>query len=199
MPVTPPPAAATKWMLSAVLAIAALPALANDAPPARPPLPDLILRRIAGNPDRFLAEMTAVIRGGGAGDAIDRAGLDAVLAVEGAADRASALRPLIAADLDGDGTVRGDEVAILAPTLASGPRARLRTAISDADADGSGDVTWDEARAYAAAVAEGRSRADRLHAALAFDADHDGRIDLAELARGLAALKPVPLGADLPL
>ena len=165
----------------------ALPARADTAPA----LPDPMLKRIKAQPDRFLDLAAELIYGFGAAGSIDAAGIDRSIALDRAGVRASAQRRLLAADLDGDGAVAADELAVAAGAAGATARARLITTHARADADSNGVVTPAELAAHAGAESLAKvseAEAALARAVLACDQDGDGAVTLPEVRRALAVL-----------
>lgn len=148
---------------------------------------------IKKDPDRYFDKASALIYGYGGPKGIDKAGIEQAIALQRADARAAALRKLLLADLDFDGTIDGDEVAKAATTVNVAARGRLWKMHAAADAGGDGTVTADELSAWALAQAMAKvSAADEAEflAALGFDSDKNGWVTLGELRLGLAALGP---------
>ncbi len=164
--------------------------LRADVPPV---LPEPMLKRIKAAPDRFVDLAALLIHGFGTGGSIDAAEIERSIALDRAGARASALRRLLAADLDGDGAIAPAELAVAATAASATTRARLITTHARADADGDGSVGPDELAAHAAAESLSRvSEADAAmsRAVLACDQDGDRKVTMAEVRRALTALDP---------
>lgn len=162
----------------------AWPALAQTVPGA-------LAKRIAADPEGYVAEMEALIAGYGVNGAVDRPALDNAVALARASARATPLRRLQGADLDGDGGVSVAELAVTMAAASAAQRGRLAGYVARADRDGDGAVSPAELAAYAGAAAldaYDEARAARLRAVLGFDADGDGRVTLDEVRAGVAAL-----------
>jgi hypothetical protein len=182
-----------RWILVVAMFLAsAAQVLAQDAQDAdEPALPTALARVDAGLAKRLQRDASDVIEdamtlvlGYGANGAIDAAGIERSLAVERARQRAGVLRRLIEADLDADGDVAADEIAIIAAAAEARFRGRVMMGHTAADGDGDGNVTQTEARSWAQAVAMDRvSDADaaRAMALMGLDLDGDGRLTLVEL------------------
>lgn len=171
----------------------ALPLRADTAADTAPVLPDPMLRRINAAPDRFLDLAALLIHGFGAAGRVDRAGVERSISLDRAGARASALRRLLAADLDGDGAVGSDEIAVAAGAASATTRARLITTHARADADSDGTVSPAELADHAGAESLRQvSEADAAlaRAVLACDQDGDGAVTMAEVRRALVALDP---------
>ncbi len=174
-----------RWILAAIFSLLALQA-AGQAVPG--PLTKLVQR----DPLGFADDVAVIIAGFGKGDAIDRAGLRNLVAMERADARAMALRRLQGADLDGDGAISGGEMRIKAAALAAAARGRLILYFGKADLQGDDAVSADELQIYAETVARGDfsdARAAEIYAIIGFDKNADGRVTLDEVraAIGLAA------------
>jgi hypothetical protein len=156
-----------------------------------PVLPDPMLKRIKAAPDRFMDLAALLIHGFGSGGSIDIAGIERSIALDRAGTRASAQRRLLAADLDGDGTVGSGEISVAANAASATTRARLITTHARADADSDGSVSPAELAAHAGAESLRQvSEADAAmaRAVLACDQDGDGQVTMPEVKRALAAL-----------
>ncbi|NUB43340.1 hypothetical protein GEU84_003000 [Fertoebacter nigrum] len=147
-------------------------------------LSERLAKRLRDNPERFVETVTGLILGHGTGGGIDAAGIDRFIAVERAAARASALRRLLAADLDDDGTVTAEESAVIVALAAARQRGRLHLGFQRADADGNGRITPSELRRTAQAAAEAalpEAEAAQWRSLLALDADSNGSLTLSEV------------------
>ena len=154
-------------------------------------LPPAAQKKIAADPGKFMEDVQALILGYGQDGAISGAALANYIALERAGARASAVRALLAMDLDGDGAVASDEVGFAAAAASAASRARLWGLFAKADADGDGQVSPGETTTQAAAAALKRfseAKAQAVRALLAFDRDGDGMVTLEEVAAGVAAL-----------
>lgn len=154
-------------------------------------LPPAAQKKIAADPGKFMEDVQALILGYGQDGAISAAALGNYIALERAGARAAAVRVLLAADLDGDGTVARDEVSFAAAAASARSRARLWGLFARADADADGLVIPDEVAASAAAAALkgfSEAKAQAVRALLAFDKDGDGLVTLEEVAAGVADL-----------
>ncbi|MEH7829739.1 hypothetical protein [Gemmobacter denitrificans] len=158
---------------------------------ADPDLPASVKARILKAPDRWLAEMTRLVAGFGGPAGLTSEGIDRHVAVERAAARANALRDLLSADLDGDGAVSAEEGQEMNLVLSARGRGAWALRQAAADQDGNGTLVGAEIVGFAQAQALDRfsdRRADGLRAVLAFDADGDGAVSIAELLKGVATL-----------
>lgn len=169
-----------------LLALTPFRAMAEAAlPDGLPPgLPDALLKQLSRNPDPWLRLTRDLIRGYGDGQAIGQPALVRYIALERAGARALALQEVLRADLDLDGAVTADEAAAYADTLSARARIRWGRVMDAADLQGDGALGADEvtghATAEAAAAVEPVEEAAIL-ALMAFDADRDGLVSLAEL------------------
>ena len=147
--------------------------------------------RIINDPERFVALAGDLIHGFGSARGIDLAGVENFVALERAAAGAAALRRLQLADLDIDGAVTRDEVAVLVASVAATARGRLWALHGRADGDGDGTVSAGEMLAFARIEAlngfDPMAEAQVRHV-LTFDADKDGFATLDEVKAGVAAL-----------
>jgi hypothetical protein len=182
-----------RWILVvAVFLASAAHVFAQDAPDAaETTLPAALSRVDAGLAKRLQRDAADVVEdamtlvlGYGAEGAIDRAGIERSIAVERARQRAIVLRRLIEADLDADGSVTGDEIAVIAAAAEARFRGRVMMTHSSADGNGDGTVSGDEARDWAQSFAMDRmSEADagRAFSLMGLDLDADGRLTVMEL------------------
>lgn len=177
-----------RFLLALTVMLVPLGALAEGLPKA---VQSKIKRDAAG----YLADLTVLIEGFGQNGAIDAKGLRNVVLLARAEARALALRRLQGADLDGDGTISGEEVAIAAAAASAVARGRLKANFAAADGNSDGRVTMEELQAHANGVAlEAFSPAKEaaMLAVLGFDGDGDGRVTLAEVRAAVAALASSP-------
>lgn len=159
-------------------------ARADDAPS---PLQDAIAR----NPDRVETLATDLIAGFGGPDGLTAAGIADHIALERAGARATALRRMLAMDLDADGSVTRAELAVSQRAASATARGRLERQFSAADADGDGRIDPAELAAdaeVAALRALDGEEADMLRALLTLDADGDGALTGREVTAALAPL-----------
>lgn len=175
-----------------VLMLFAMPVAAQDAvAQALAALPEAQAKRLRADPDRFAEAALRLIYGSGTEGAVTRAEAEAAERIDLAERRARALGPFLQSDLDNDGAVGRDEVALRAASLGVDARARLLLGFAAADADGDGRVSAAELRgmAEAAAVRRGGSRVAEY---FAFDLDADGRLTVEEVEAVRAALAAGP-------
>jgi Ca2+-binding EF-hand superfamily protein len=158
-------------------------AWAQEAAPS--PLEEAMER----NPDRMERQALDLIAGFGGPDGLIAAGIEDHIALERAEARASALRRMLAMDLDGDGTVTRAELAVAQRAASATQRGRLERQFTTADADGDGRADPAELMADAEAAAlraldEGE--ADLLRSLMTLDVDGDGALTGREVATALA-------------
>jgi hypothetical protein len=148
-------------------------------------------RAMQANPDRFEASMLDLVAGFGGPDGLTRKGIDEHIALERAAARATAMRRLIAMDLDGDGAVQRAELQVAQRAASAVMRGRLERQFAAADADGDNRVTAAEIAAdgqAAALRALGQEEEAMLLSVLTLDTNGDGALNAEELRA--AMLRP---------
>jgi Ca2+-binding EF-hand superfamily protein len=146
------------------------------------------MRRNAG---RFQDEVTDLIAGFGQNGALTLAGIEDHISLTRAAARATAVRRLVAQDLDADGTVSRRELAVVQAAASAAARGRLERQFTAADTNGDGRIGSAEAaadREGAALRALDQEEADLLRAVLTLDADGDGALTTTELAAAMLRL-----------
>jgi len=144
------------------------------------------------NPDRVLTLAQDVIAGFGGAEGLTAEGIADYIALERAAARASAMRKLIATDLDNDGMVSRDELGVATRAASADQRGRMLRQFTAADLDGSGQLDAAEIRAegqVAALKALTEAEADLLGALLRLDGDGNGALRLDEVETALLRLK----------
>ncbi|MES2667606.1 MAG: hypothetical protein V4712_16055 [Pseudomonadota bacterium] len=154
-------------------------------------VPEALARRIKANPERFVDGAATLIFGFGGPDGLDAAGVERFIALERAGARASVLRRLLAADLDGDGAVAADEMQVAAGAASASQRGRMLGLLAGADADGDGAASGAEITDFAAAEALeafDELRAQMARSVLGFDGNADGRVTLPEVRRAVDRL-----------
>jgi hypothetical protein len=154
-------------------------------------LSDAVLRQVKSDPAPFLDLAANLIHGFGGARGIDRVGVDRFVALERAEGRASALRRLQVADLNFDGAITRDEMAVLVAAAAAKSRGRLWALFERADGSGDAVVKADEMLAYGRTEAmTSFSVADEalVRSVLTFDANADGLVALDEVRAAVAAL-----------
>lgn len=144
------------------------------------------------DPDRFAARVTDLIAGFGGPDGLTATGIEDHIALERAGARASALRRMLAIDLDADGTLDREELAVSQRAASAAGRGRLERQFRAADLDGDGRVDAGEiaADAHAAGLrALGEEEAAMLRALLTLDRDGNAALSVEEVeaAASLAA------------
>jgi hypothetical protein len=152
---------------------------------------DPLAEAMARNPDRFEAKAIDLIAGFGDADGLRPAGIETYIALERAGARAANLRRFLAMDLDADGTVSRDELAVSQHAASAAGRGRMERQFAAADADGSGTVDGAEMAASGAAAASAdlsEAEADLLRALMRLDADKDGALTVAEVSAAVARL-----------
>jgi Ca2+-binding EF-hand superfamily protein len=150
-----------------------------------------LMRALAANPDRFEARALDLVAGFGGPEGLTAEGIGHHVALERAAARASAMRRLLALDLDADGSVARAELRIAQAAASAGARGRMERQFVAADRDGDGKVSPEEIAAdgnAAALRALGEEEEALLLALLTLDADGDGGFDADELRKAMARL-----------
>ena len=162
--------------------LAATTALAEDDP---------LAEAMARNPERFEARAIDLIAGFGDADGLRLAGIETHIALERAGARASSLRRFLAMDLDADGSVTREELAVAQHAASAQGRGRMERQFTAADADGSSTVDQAEMAAFGAAAALaglGEADANLLRALMQLDADKNGALTVAEVSAAVARL-----------
>lgn len=158
---------------------------------ASPLLPDPLLKSIKANPASYLKSVTVLIASYGAADGITEEQVNTSMALVRAKARATAMVPLLAADLDADGTVTRDEVLLAEGAAGASARGKLEKAFLAADADGNAMVTPVEMTEFglaAALAAYSPAAMAKITVLMGFDADGDGKVTVSEVRMGLAGL-----------
>jgi Ca2+-binding EF-hand superfamily protein len=143
------------------------------------------------NPDRFEATMLDLVAGFGGPEGLTRDGIKEHIALERASARASAMRRLMAMDLNADGDVEREEMFVAQRAASAGSRGRMERQFAAADADGDGRVTAAEIALDGKAEAMralGEEEEALLLSILALDADGDGALSAGELRAAVARL-----------
>ena len=146
---------------------------------------------MARNPDRFEAAMLDLVAGFGGPEGLTREGIGEHVALERAGARASAMRRMLAIDLDGDGAVVRVEMQIAQRAASAASRGRMERQFAATDADGDGIVSAAEiiAEGKAAALrALGSEEEALLLSVLTLDADGDGALTAKELRAAMVRL-----------
>ena len=154
-------------------------------------VPKTVAAKVSRDAEKYVDEVSVMITGFGTGGAIDRAGLENIVALARSEARAMAFRRLQGADLDGDGSVTTPEVQVTAAAASAVARGRMVVYFGKADGDSDGVVSREELQTYANAVALdsfSESKAQAIYAVIGFDGDGDGRVTLAEVVTAVSAL-----------
>ncbi len=152
---------------------------------------DPLAEAMARNPERFEAKAIDLIAGFGDAGGLRLDGIETHIALERAGARASSLRRFLAMDLDADGSVARDELAVAQHAASAQGRGRMERQFTAADADGNGAVDPAEMAASGAAAALaglGEAEATLLRAMMQLDADKDGALTVAEVSAAVARL-----------
>lgn len=169
---------------------------------ASPDLPETLLKTIKADPSGYLDTVAGLIAAFGAGDGITEEQVAGSVALLRAKARTVAVTGLLAADLDGDGSVTRDEVLVTEAAASANARARLDKAFVAADANGDATVSAGELSdigAMAAISALSPARMAQIKVLMGFDVDGDGKVSLAEVRSSLAGLDTAASGkADRP-
>jgi hypothetical protein len=161
------------------------------------PLPALaeetaLQKALQKDPGRFAGRVADLIAGYGGPDGLRAEGIEAHIALERAAARASALRRFHALDLDADGSVDRDELQVSQRAASAEGRGRLERQFIAADADGNDRIEAAELveqGRLAGLRALSEEEAAVLRGLMALDADGDGALTGAEVARAVAGLE----------
>lgn len=143
------------------------------------------------DPDRFASRVVDLIAGFGGADGLRLEGIEEHIALERAGARASALRRFQSMDLDFDGSIDRDELAISQRAANADGRGRLERqfAGADANADGRADAAeLAEQGRIAAFRALGEEEAGFLRSLMSLDADGNGALTTAEVERAVAGM-----------
>jgi hypothetical protein len=170
-----------KGMVVLALVAMAQAALAQDGTP--------LDKAMGRDPDRFAARVTDLIAGFGGPDGLTAAGIEDHILLERAAARATALRRMLAMDLDADGTLDGSELAVTQRAASASARGRLERQFRAADLDGDGRVDAEELAADARAAglrALGEEEASMLRALLTLDRDGNSALSVDEIEAAAA-------------
>lgn len=170
--------------LALMVLFAANGAMAQDA---KDPLAEAMER----NPARFEARMVDLVAGFGGPSGLTLQGIEEHVALERAGARAAAMRRLLALDLDADGSVTQDELAVAQRAASATTRGRMERQFAGADADGDrrlspGEITASGQAAGLAALDEGE--AALLRAALRLDSNGDGALTAEDVRKAVARL-----------
>lgn len=146
-------------------------------------------KAMQGNAGRFEATMLDLVAGFGGPEGLTRDGIADHVALERAAASATAMRRLVAMDLNADGDVQRKELQVAQRAASAGSRGRMERQFAAADTDSDGSVSAAEIVADGKAAALGALGVDEealLLAALTLDADGDGALSAAELRTAVA-------------
>ena len=152
---------------------------------------DPLSQAMQRNPGRFEARMVDLIAGFGGPDGLTVQGIEEHVALERAGARASALRRLLAMDLDGDGSMTRAELVVAQRAASAKARGRMERQFAGADRNSDGRIDDAElaAEGQAAALAAlDEDAAALLRATLRLDADGNGALSAQELRAALARL-----------
>ena len=144
------------------------------------------------NPERVLTMAEDVIAGYGGPAGLTAEDIADYIALERAAARATAMRKLLGADLDNDGTVRRAELAVVLRASSADQRGRMERQFKTADIDGNDTLDAAEIRAegqVAALKALSETEAELLAALISLDADGDGALRTQEVQAAVLRLK----------
>ena len=158
--------------------------LAQDAKAA-------LVEEMQRNAGRFEEKVTDLIAGFGQTGALTLAGIEDHIALTRAGARASALRRLMAQDLDVDGTVSRKELAVVQAAASAATRGRLERQFTAADSNGDNRIDASEITAegkVAALRALDEDEAAMLRAVLSLDGDGDGALTTPELTAAMLRL-----------
>lgn len=173
-----------RWLLWIILVVFATASSADSVPKS-------VVAKVNRDAQKYIDEVTVLILGFGSDGAIDRVGLENVVAQARAEVRAMAFRRLQGADLNGDGAISGPEVQVTAAAASAVSRGRMIVHFGHADADGDGAVSAAELQTYANGAALEAFSADKaqgVYAVMGFDGDGDGLVTVPEVAAAVSAL-----------
>jgi EF hand len=167
--------------------LAAAPSGAEEMGDA-PVIPPSLAKQIKSNPDRFFDDAAGLILGFGKDGQIDAGTIDLAIALDRAVARASALRRVMATDLDADGAVTPKEANFATAAASASQRGRLDALLAGIDTDRDGTASATEIAAYGReqglrAVPEREAAA--MKSLLTLDANADGSLSLAELRQAV--------------
>lgn len=148
-------------------------------------------KAMARDPDRFAARVTDLIAGFGGPEGLTAAGIEDHIALERAAARASALRRMLAMDLDADGTLGREELAVTQRAASASGRGRLERQFRAADLNGDARLDADEIAADARAAALralDEEEATMLRALVSLDRDGNAALSVDEIEAATALL-----------
>lgn len=174
-----------RWL--AVMAMLAVFGLGSAAAAEDAPSP--LDRLIGKDADRFIGRMTDLIAGYGGPEGLTAQGIEEHIALERAGARASALRRIMAMDLDADGTLTRDELLISQRAASATTRGKMERQFAAGDADGDGRIDQDEMMAAGRAAgfrALDEDEADALRALMTLDRDGNAALTANEVAAAAA-------------
>lgn len=152
---------------------------------------DPLTEAMSRNPDRFEARAIDLIAGFGGPEGLRADEIETHIALERAGARASAMRRVLAMDLDADGSVTRAELAVSQRAASAQGRGRMERQFASADVDENDTVDAGEMAAFGMAAglqALGEAEADLLRALMQLDADGNGALGTAEVAAAVARL-----------
>jgi Ca2+-binding EF-hand superfamily protein len=155
-------------------------------------LPDPVIKKIQKNPTAFLDAASGIVAGFGGEEGLSKDGIDTFIAMERAKARASAMRRMLAMDLDDNGVVAKGELAAVMAAAGAMQRGKILQQHDTADQDRDGQVSAGEMKAAATAAALRSltaAEADAARGLLQFDGDGNGLVTLDEIERGVALLE----------
>lgn len=138
---------------------------------------EALVEAMERNADRVLTMAEDVIAGYGGPEGLKAEGIVDYIALERAAARAGAMRKLIALDLNNDGLVGRNELAVMVRAASADERGRMERQFKAADIDASDSLDPAEIRAdgqMAALKALSDADAEVLVALMTLDANADG-------------------------
>lgn len=150
---------------------------------------DALAKAMARNPERFETQAIDLIAGFGGPDGLRPEGIETHIALERAGARASTVRRFLAMDLDADGAVTRQELAVSQRAASAQGRGRMERQFASADADGDGTVDVQEVTAAATAAGLaglGEEEAAILRAMMRLDADGNGALSVGEVSAAVA-------------
>lgn len=155
------------------------------------PLPDALVWLMRDDPARFLEVTADLVAGFGVAGKLSRVGVAEHVALTRAAARATALRRLLAMDLDNDGVVDLVELQVTQRASSAPMRGRLQRQFESADVNDDRRIAADEMRAEALSAAQ-KALSDAEEAALygliLLDRDGDQAVTMMEVVAALAVL-----------
>lgn len=177
------------WVLGILFLAGFDPARAAGPADAVRSLPQAMQDKIAADPAAFARKLAFLAASYGENGTLSAAALDRMAATVRARARAAETARLMAADLDADGAVSGDERRAALAALSVPRQKRMEAAWTEADADKDGQVSAAELAQQATAAGQramSQQRLDEWKALMALDADADGQLTAVEIAAALA-------------